>query len=78
MFTILNSVISPVMVLLGGAGTVFGPIIGAVIYFIFEQTVWRNMLQFHTGMLGIIIVGWCWARRDFLDLVRKRRHRVAR
>jgi branched-chain amino acid transport system permease protein len=73
-FSIINSVISPVMVLLGGAGTVFGPLIGAGIYFTLEQTVWHNFLQFHAGMLGIIIVGLALFMPDgILDLVRKRR-----
>jgi branched-chain amino acid transport system permease protein len=77
-FSIINSVISPVMVLLGGAGTVLGPLLGAGLYFLFEQTVWHHMLQFHTGMLGIIIVGLVLFMPDgVLDLLRKRRHRVA-
>lgn len=54
-FDILNSIKAPVMVLLGGAGTVFGPLIGAVAYLIFEELVWRTLLQFHTAMLGLII-----------------------
>ncbi len=77
-FSIINSVISPVMVLLGGAGTIFGPLIGAGIYFLFEQTVWHNMLQFHTGMLGLIIVGLVLFMPDgVIDLVRKRGKRPA-
>ena len=55
-FDILNSVKAPVMVLLGGAGTVFGPAIGAVIYLVFEEIVTHYLLNFHAGMLGIIIV----------------------
>jgi branched-chain amino acid transport system permease protein len=78
-FSIINSVTSPVMVLLGGAGTVVGPMLGAGIYFVFEQTVWHNMLQFHAGMLGIIIVGLVLFMPDgIVDLIRKRRRGTAR
>src|SRR5690606_28844085 len=41
-FDIMYSVKPIVMVLLGGAGTVFGPIIGAVAYLSLEEIVWRN------------------------------------
>ncbi len=56
-FDILLSVKAPVMVLLGGVGTVLGPAVGAVIYLVFEEVVWRNFLEFHTAILGVIIVG---------------------
>ena len=55
-FDIINSVKPPVMVLLGGIGTVTGPIIGSVFYLFFEQTFWNYFLTFNTGLLGIIIV----------------------
>jgi len=55
-FDILNSIKAPVMVLLGGSGTVLGPAIGAVVYLVFEEVVWRGFLQFHSGILGFIIV----------------------
>lgn len=78
-FSLVNSVIAPVMVLLGGAGTVLGPLLGAGIYFAFEQTVWHNMLQFHAGMLGIIIVGLALFMPDgILDLLRKQRPRLSK
>ncbi len=55
-FDIMYSVKPIVMVLLGGAGTVFGPIIGAVAYLSLEEIVWRNLLQVNTGALGVLIV----------------------
>lgn len=55
-FNIMNSIKAPVMVLLGGPGTVLGPVVGAVAYLAFEEIVWRNLLEFHTAMLGVIIV----------------------
>jgi len=44
------------MALLGGMGTVFGPIIGAVAFLALDELVWRNFLQLHTGVLGFLIV----------------------
>ena len=56
-FDILLSVQPIVMVLLGGPGTVFGPIIGAVAYLALEEILLSNLLTFHSGLLGLIIVG---------------------
>ncbi len=55
-FDIMYSIKPIVMVLLGGTGTVFGPIIGAVLYLSLEEIVWRNLLQVNTGALGVLIV----------------------
>jgi branched-chain amino acid transport system permease protein len=44
------------MVLLGRAGTVSGPIIGAIVFLFLEELVWRNFLTFHAGVLGLIVV----------------------
>jgi branched-chain amino acid transport system permease protein len=44
------------MVLLGGVGTVLGPVYGAFLFLLLEELVWRNLLQFHAGLLGIIVV----------------------
>jgi branched-chain amino acid transport system permease protein len=74
-FDILNSVKAPVMVLLGGIGTVMGPAIGALVYLVFEEIVWRSLLQFHAGMLGAIIVGLVlFLPNGFVDVLRRRRH----
>lgn len=56
-FDILLSVKPLVMVLLGGVGTLLGPVVGAVILLAFEELVWRNFLKLHAAVLGIIIVG---------------------
>ena len=45
-----------VMAFLGGVGTIYGPVVGAVIFVALEELVWRNVLNFHAGILGIIIV----------------------
>jgi branched-chain amino acid transport system permease protein len=55
-FDIIISIKAPVMVLLGGVGTVAGPAVGAILYLVFEEIVWRNLLQFHAAVLGLIIV----------------------
>ena len=55
-FDVLYSVKAIVMVLLGGAGTLFGPLIGAVLFLSLEELVWRNYLSVHTGVLGLLIV----------------------
>jgi branched-chain amino acid transport system permease protein len=55
-FDVLFSVKAIVMVLLGGAGSLFGPLIGAGVFLGLEELVWRNFLQVHTGILGLLIV----------------------
>jgi len=55
-FDILYSIKPVVMVLLGGAGSVFGPLVGAVLFLSIEELVWRRFLEVHTGMLGLLIV----------------------
>ncbi len=55
-FDILYSVKPLVMVLLGGLGTIFGPVIGAVLYLALEELVWRNFLTVHAAVLGALIV----------------------
>lgn len=55
-FDVLYSVKPIVMVLLGGAGTLFGPLLGAGVFLGLEELVWRNYLSVHTGVLGLLIV----------------------
>jgi branched-chain amino acid transport system permease protein len=75
-YDVLLSVKPIVMVLLGGVGTVLGPVYGAFLFLLMEELVWRNLLEFHAGLLGIIVVclvlflpqglrdgGWAWWRR---------------
>ncbi len=73
-FDILNSVKAPVMVLLGGVGTVAGPAIGALLYLVFEEIVWRSLLQFHAAVLGLIIVLLVlFLPSGFVEVVRRRK-----
>lgn len=55
-FDVLYSVKPIVMVLLGGAGSVFGPLLGAAVFLALEELVWRNYLTVHSGVLGLLIV----------------------
>jgi len=44
------------MMLLGGAGTVFGPILGAFILQLIGNLVWSQFLHGHLAILGVVIV----------------------
>jgi branched-chain amino acid transport system permease protein len=45
-----------VMVLLGGMGTLLGPIIGAFFIEIAATVIWSNFLDYHLLIFGLIIV----------------------
>ena len=53
-FDILLSVKPLVMVLLGGLGTLFGPVIGAAVFLVLEEAVWRSFLTVHAAVLGAL------------------------
>jgi branched-chain amino acid transport system permease protein len=55
-FTMLLTIKVPVMVLLGGAGTLFGPVVGAVVFQLLEERIWASFLEIHSGVLGLVIV----------------------
>jgi branched-chain amino acid transport system permease protein len=55
-FDDLLSIKPIVMAFLVGVGTVAGPAAGALIFLASEEFVWRNVLNFHAGILGILIV----------------------
>jgi branched-chain amino acid transport system permease protein len=55
-FDILYSVKPIVMALMGGLGSPFGVVCGAFLYLGLEEVVWRNYIQIHTGVLGLLIV----------------------
>lgn len=82
-FEVLLSVLPIVMVLLGGPGTIAGPILGAATYLLLEEVVWANVLTFHSGLLGVIIVALIFflpggvLGRDWRSLMRRRQGREA-
>lgn len=45
-----------VMILIGGAGTVFGPVIGAFILETISELVWSRFIFLHLGILGTLII----------------------
>lgn len=55
-FDILYSVKPIVMALIGGLGSPLGVVIGALVYLGLEEVVWRNYIQIHSGVLGVLIV----------------------
>lgn len=55
-FSIIMTVKVPVMCLLGGPGTVFGPIVGATAFLLLEEAFWANFLEYNRAILGGVIV----------------------
>jgi branched-chain amino acid transport system permease protein len=55
-FSIITTLKVPVMVLLGGEGTVFGPVLGALVFVLLEESVWAHFLEANQAILGLIIV----------------------
>ena len=55
-FEIQTSVTPIIMAMLGGAGTVIGPVLGAVLFQVLEQTVWARFVAVHSGVLGVSVV----------------------
>lgn len=56
-FNLIKTIEIPVMVMLGGMGTIFGPLIGSTFYVILKELVWANFINWHSGILGLIVVG---------------------
>jgi branched-chain amino acid transport system permease protein len=44
------------MCLLGGPGTVLGPIIGTAAFTLLEEVFWANFLDYNRAILGAVIV----------------------
>ncbi len=55
-FDISISVRGYIMMLLGGLGTVFGPVLGAAVFEIFSTVIWSNFSGIHNLLLGALIV----------------------
>ena len=80
-FEILMTLKVPVMALLGGAGTVLGPVLGATAFVVMEEVIWAEFLEFNRAVLGIVIVVLIFflpggllrlPYRDLLDRIRRR------
>jgi branched-chain amino acid transport system permease protein len=55
-FSLIMSIKVPVMCLLGGAGTVLGPPLGAAAFILLEEFFWANFLDYNRAILGAVIV----------------------
>jgi branched-chain amino acid transport system permease protein len=56
-FPLATTITMIVMVLFGGKGTVWGPVLGAVVLFVFQELVWARFIYVHQLLFGAIIVG---------------------
>ena len=55
-FSILLTLKVPVMALLGGPGTIYGPIVGAWAFVVLEEMIWAKFLEYNRAILGAVIV----------------------
>jgi branched-chain amino acid transport system permease protein len=55
-FSVIMTIKVPVMCLLGGAGTVYGPLVGAAAFILLEEFFWANFLDYNRAILGAVIV----------------------
>jgi branched-chain amino acid transport system permease protein len=55
-FPLIMTITMIVMVLFGGKGTIWGPVLGAVALFAFQELVWAHFIHAHQVLLGAIIV----------------------
>ena len=55
-FPLVTTITMIVMALFGGQGTIWGPVLGAVALFVFQEMVWARFLYLHEFFFGAIIV----------------------
>lgn len=55
-FEIILTLKIPVMAMLGGAGTVIGPVLGAATFVLLEEYFWANFLEYNRAILGLVVV----------------------
>jgi branched-chain amino acid transport system permease protein len=55
-FPLVTTITMIVMVLFGGKGTIWGPVLGAVVLFAFQEVVWARFIYLHQLLFGAIIV----------------------
>jgi branched-chain amino acid transport system permease protein len=56
MFDMALSVKAFVILLLGGSGTVFGPVVGAFVVELLATLTWSHLLNWHLGAMGLLII----------------------
>jgi branched-chain amino acid transport system permease protein len=55
-FPLATTITMIVMVLFGGKGTVWGPVLGAVALFVLQEVVWARFIYLHQLLFGAIII----------------------
>jgi branched-chain amino acid transport system permease protein len=55
-FDPIFSLTSVVLVLVGGAGTLWGPVVGALLVEVVDQYLWAHFLTLHTLFLGLVVI----------------------
>jgi branched-chain amino acid transport system permease protein len=55
-FPLIMTITMIVMVLFGGKGTIWGPVLGATVLFAFQEAVWARFIYLHQLLFGAIIV----------------------
>ena len=55
-FPLIMTITMIVMALFGGKGTIWGPVVGAVVLFVFQEAVWARFVYLHQLLFGAIIV----------------------
>ncbi|GAI12404.1 unnamed protein product, partial [marine sediment metagenome] len=55
-FDVMIAVNTIVIMLIGGAGSILGPIIGAFLFELLSEVTWSTFLEYHLAVLGITII----------------------
>jgi branched-chain amino acid transport system permease protein len=55
-FDIRVSILTMLMALLGGLGTVIGPVIGALVFQVLSEVLWNRLLHFHSAFVGLLMI----------------------
>jgi branched-chain amino acid transport system permease protein len=55
-FPLVTTITMIVMVLFGGKGTIWGPVLGATLLFAFQEAVWARFIYLHQLLFGAIMV----------------------
>jgi branched-chain amino acid transport system permease protein len=55
-FPLITTITMIVMALFGGKGTIWGPVLGAVVLFALQELVWAHFIYLHQLLFGAIIV----------------------
>ena len=72
-FPLITTITMIVMALFGGKGTIWGPVLGAVILFTFQEMVWVRFIYLHQLLFGAIIVAVVLLMpRDILGVLQQR------